>query len=319
MLRMAAIDVGTNSVKLLVAEWDGRKLRELDQRVYITRLGEGLGRRCRLRPKAVERTLRVLSHFHRIARRHHVHSIRAVCTQVLRIAKDREAFLRQCRKTTGLEVNVLRGEEEARLAFIGATWDLRVRQVTVIDIGGGSTQITCGRPGSPEKSCSLPIGAVVLTERFLGHDPPSAEELHALTSQTKRMLSTITVGGTELIGMGGTVTTLAALASRLKRMVPQKLHGRTIRRRALSDLLDGLSSMTLRKRKRTLRLDPGRADIVVAGGKILEMAMACLGFSRLRVSTFGLRHGLLLREALAAPKPSTYNRARENSPERPAP
>lgn len=288
-MTLAAIDVGTNSVKLLVGRVSSSRVIPVLHRARITRLGEGLGRSKRISPGAAERTLEALAEFRRLAEVRGAQAVAAAGTRALRAASNRAAFLARCRREAGVEVRVLSGREEARLAFLGAAGTQGGRgTVAAIDVGGGSTEIMVGEPPNRLRaSWSLPLGAVTLTERFLAHDPPTAKELALLREQARRRLARVPIRRVEdVLGIGGTVSAVLGLVGR---------EGRAARDEVES-LAERFSRLAAAARER-LGVEPGRADIVVAGVWILVEAMKHLGAGTLRSADGGLRHGMLLELA----------------------
>jgi exopolyphosphatase/guanosine-5'-triphosphate,3'-diphosphate pyrophosphatase len=290
---LAAIDIGTNSVKLLVGRVSGNHVTPLLQRVVITRLGEGLQKSGVIAPAAAERTIAALAELRALAERRGAKKISVTGTFVLRAAKNRRAFLQRCRRDVGLAVRVLSGTEEARISFQGASGAVRASRILAIDIGGGSTEIMLGAHTSLHASWSLPIGAVTLTERFLATDPPAARELTAMSAAIRRALRRVTarVGRHgELVGIGGTVSSILALLRR-----------KNVKSTTISALSTRLSLKTTEERER-MGIEPGRSDILVAGAWILNAAMLHLEAPSLRASVCGLRHGLLIDLARLSPR-----------------
>jgi exopolyphosphatase/guanosine-5'-triphosphate,3'-diphosphate pyrophosphatase len=289
-MTLAAIDVGTNSVKLLVGRVRAGRVIPLLHRARITRLGEGLGRSDWISPEAADRTLAALAEFRRLAEERGAREVAAAGTRALRAASNRAAFLARCRAEAGVEIRVLSGREEARLAFRGAAGAARGRgAVAAIDVGGGSTEVMLGEP--PDRlraSWSLPLGAVTLTERFLAHDPPTAAELARLRAEARRRLARVPAGraGGEVLGIGGTASVVLRLVGR----------GGRATRGQVEALAERLSRLTAAERER-LGVEPGRADIVAAGAWVLAEAMGRLGAPTLRAAGGGLRHGMLLEMA----------------------
>jgi exopolyphosphatase/guanosine-5'-triphosphate,3'-diphosphate pyrophosphatase len=275
----AAIDVGTNSLKLLVARV-GRRLVPLEERVVITRLGEGLARSGRISPAAAERTLRVLRTFLRRCRRCEV--VLAAGTEAVRRSPE---FAARVRRELGLEIRVLDGGEEGRLARLGGSADWP--GATTIEIGGGSTQVSDGR-----RTTSLPAGAVTLTERFLSSDPPAVAEIEAARLAIRALLAPVRIrAARRVVALGGTASTIGAM---WRRGDLKKAHGLTIPLGELESFLAEIASEPLARRRRRKGLEPKRADILVGGAVILTEAMRRLGAKRITLSVTGLRHGLLL-------------------------
>ncbi len=324
MTRRAAIDVGTNSVRLLVAEVaEARptsrrsshanpcrssprrvlvsslrlRLRPVLRRITITRLGEGLDAGGAIRPAAAARTAAAIEEFAALAAAAGVPQPLVVGTYALRAARNPEELFRRLDRP----VRVLTGEEEARLGFRGALAGLRIigapSHVLVLDIGGGSVELTLGTPRGIEETHSLPLGCVVLTRRFLAHDPPRAAEGAALRAHLARRLGPVLARlrrRLRLVGVGGTITTVAALAQRLVPYDPDKVHGYRLSAGAVRALTAGLLSRPLADRRRLPGLQPERADIIGAGALVLEHVLVELGRRFLVVSEADLLWALVL-------------------------
>lgn len=305
---LAAIDVGTNSVKLLVARVERSRVRPLLQKVVITRLGEGLGKRSTISHVAALRTLDTLAEFKRLAEEKGAERIAVVGTRALRAARNARNFVLRCRSELGETLSVLSEKEEARLAFMGSLSAGTRRTALVVDIGGGSVQMTLGTRRGPEWYSSAPLGAVVLTERHLHHDPPDPMELIELradilarlephlvrfAAQAKR--STLTQA--RLVGVGGTVATLAAIDARLRHVEPDRIHGRTLTAERVLQWVHRLEVMSAEDRLRVPGMQPGREDIIIAGAYVLSEIIPSFGAQTVVVSAAGLRHGLVLEMA----------------------
>lgn len=300
-MTLAAIDVGTNSVKLLVGRVEGREVAPLLHRSTVTRLGEGLDRSGRISAPAADRTIAALKEYLALAREKGATSIAAAGTQVFRAASNAADVLARIRQETELEVRVLTGEEEARLAFRGAAGAAKTPRVLAIDIGGGSTEVMAGGGEELHASWSVATGAVTLTERHLQSDPPTSAEMLALAADVNRALEPVVVRAgpdAELVGIGGTVAALLRALRLTTGDDPKEHHGRFVAFPEIEALSIRLSLMTTRERE-ALGLEPGRADIVVAGAWLLTAAMSRIEARGLRASARGLRHGLLLELARA--------------------
>ncbi len=298
-MTLAAIDIGTNSVKLLVGDVEGHQVTPLLHRAVNTRLGEGLHSSGRISKEAADRTIAALAEFRRLAEEKGVKKVAAVGTLALRMARNARAFVERCRGEAGLEVRVLTGEEEARLSFQGSSWATQAEQVAALDIGGGSTEIMVGTRLKLHASWSLAMGAVTLTEQYLQSDPPAAGEMMALSSAIRRHLVPVVarVGKSgELVGAGGTVAALLKVLRVVSGDDPREYHQKTVPFDTVSALGIHLSLKTVAERER-MGIEKGRADIIVAGAWILTAAMSHLEASSLRASAHGLRHGLLIELA----------------------
>lgn len=291
-----AIDVGSNTVKLLVADVRGDRIRPLEIRSAITRLGGGMDRTRRLSPAAQDRTISTLKKFAKRCRELSAGRVLAVGTEALRSAQNGSAFVRRCRRETGISVRILSGREEARLAFLGATTGRRERKLAAIDIGGGSTEIMIGRPGRLEAAVSLPLGAVRLTELHLKSDPPKLAERLSMLQHVCDVLSRLAgpvrravAGGAILLGIGGTCVNVARMAR--PRGSPD---GRVVTLETLEDILHRLAVLPLAKRKRVPGIDPDRADIILAGARIMAETLRELGRDAFTATVHGLRRGVIL-------------------------
>jgi exopolyphosphatase/guanosine-5'-triphosphate,3'-diphosphate pyrophosphatase len=301
MPTFAAIDVGTNTVRLLVAEADAPGAYAVrHQAQAITRLGEGLEATGHLTAAAIGRTVAAVAEYAATARRLGAVAVRAVATSAAREAANREAFLTAA-AAAGCAVEVVDPGEEARLTTLGALHLLPrpAARCLIIDIGGGSTEFTLAAGEVPRESVSLPLGVVKLTERFLPDDPPPAAALAALAAHVRGVLATGVpfrreLQSTEAVGTAGTVTTLAALELRLDPYDPLRVTGHRLTLERVRELSAWLAGMPLAERQHLPGLEPGRADVIVAGACLLAEALAVLGLEALTVTDGGLREGILL-------------------------
>jgi exopolyphosphatase/guanosine-5'-triphosphate,3'-diphosphate pyrophosphatase len=296
--RYAAIDVGTNSVLLLVAERrpDGR-LVAVEERAEITRLGRGVDATRRLDPEAIEETLRVLEAYAKDARELGAEDVVVSATSAARDASNGREFLDGARARAGVTVEIISGDEEARLSFASAWADFGAgAPLVVLDIGGGSTEFIFGDAGGQLGwRKSFDVGSVRLTERLLAGDPPTADELgraRALLAETFAGLPA-TPPGARLVGVAGTVTTLLAVARTVEPYDAALVHGATLSRDDVAHTVSRLAALPVRLRRTIPGLQPKRADVIVAGGLVLEAAMDALRVAEVVVSDRGLRWGLL--------------------------
>jgi exopolyphosphatase / guanosine-5'-triphosphate,3'-diphosphate pyrophosphatase len=295
----AAVDMGTNSVRLLVASPGDHGLRELARDMVITRLGQGVDAAGRLDPDAIARTTSVLLRYARRARALGADRIRVAATSAVRDASNRQELEAEVSAITGSPLEILPGDREAALSFLGATADLRAEPpFLVFDIGGGSTELVRGTT-TPESSVSLDIGSVRLTERVAPSDPPTTDDLDAMRSIAGETLATgekavsPREGGT-LVGVAGTTTTVQALALALDRYDPEAIHRTVLSRRAVEEVTGQLSGMTTAERRALPVMAPGREDVIVAGCVILAEIMDRWGFDACLVSERDILDGLVL-------------------------
>jgi exopolyphosphatase / guanosine-5'-triphosphate,3'-diphosphate pyrophosphatase len=297
--RVAALDIGTNSVLLLIAEATAEGPRAVLERATITRLGEGVDRTRTLAPAARQRTLACLASYAEEMKRLGVVACRAVGTSALRDATGGSDFTREAEAVLGVLPEVVRGEREAALTFRGALSGLSLSgAVTVFDVGGGSTEIVQGtRDGvaaHADDAVSLDIGSVRLFERHVTRDPPLPHELDRVREDIDVALATAprSTRARELVGVAGTVTTLAAVALELDDYDPARVHGFVLEYARVEELVQKLALMPLAERRGVRGLEPKRADVIVVGALIVERVMRFAQAKRLVVSDRGVRWGL---------------------------
>lgn len=304
-MRVATIDIGTNTTLLLIAEREpGRPLSPLLERATITRLGEGVDRSRRLAPDAVSRTRSCLDEYADLVRAHGVDRVAVVGTSAMRDAAGGESLRAHIRSALGVEVRVLSGEDEARLTFRGAlsglSWEER-KEVAVVDIGGGSTEVVIGQSGPTAGSAatlrfaqSFDIGSVRLTERFIRHDPPTTTELDAIRRMARTTFTAVPAldAGSHPVGVAGTVTTLAAVALGVVPYDAGQVHGCEIDREELRAVVERLGLLEVESRRNIPGIEPKRADVIVAGGIIVLTLLEHWDAHTLVVSDRGVRWGL---------------------------
>jgi exopolyphosphatase/guanosine-5'-triphosphate,3'-diphosphate pyrophosphatase len=285
-MRRAVIDIGTNTVKLLVAEVDGNQVVPVLSKDVTTRLGEGVDKSRRLLPAAITRTVKAVGEFVVEARKLGAADVRALTTSAAREAVNRDDFLAGVRTACDLEVEVITGQREAELIFRGVSSDpaWSSQPVLVLDVGGGSAEFIQGEAGKIERSQSLPLGAVRLTEQF-GDD--FATLIAFLRETLHKSLTGYDLHNRRMIGTGGTVTTLA-------RILSGKVDHASISQEEMRALVARLNALPLAERKKVPELPPERADIIVAGSATFMVAMELLGATDLTVSVRNLRYGALL-------------------------
>jgi exopolyphosphatase/guanosine-5'-triphosphate,3'-diphosphate pyrophosphatase len=300
--RFAAIDVGTNTVLLLVAERrPGGGFSPVVERAEITRLGRGVDRSGRLEPAAIAETVAALARFAAEARALGAADVACVATSAARDAANGGEFFDAARAAAGLAPEVISGDEEARLVY-GSAWRDFGRPgstLAVLDVGGGSTELVVGDAALPRAHASAQLGAVRLTERVVTGDPPPAAELAALraaAAEGARALPLAAIGDAAratLVGVAGTVTTLAAVRAGLATYDAGVVHGSELSGADLETLYRRLGGLTVAGRAALPGMEPKRADVIVAGGAIVLEVMRAAGFDRLTVSDRGVRWGLI--------------------------
>lgn len=298
MTRAAAIDVGTNSVRLLVADRAPDGLDEIERDLVITRMGQGVDASRKLADSAIERTVRAIADYHRRATDAGAGSVRIAATSAVRDSSDRQRFVDAVREATGLTPEVLTGEQEAHLSFLGAVTRLEADgPFLVLDVGGGSTEFVRGTK-DVEAWTSSDVGSVRLTERHIEHDPPTGQELEAVAADADRAVEEAKrrVGGdaATLIGLAGTITTLTAVSLGLDGYDRERIHHATLTAQVVRRLTDQLAGMTNDERRKLPVMPPGREDVIVAGALITVRVMEGFGFEKLIVSEADLLDGLVL-------------------------
>jgi len=311
--RVAAIDIGTNTVLLLVAEKreDG-SLAAVEERATITRLGEGVDKTRALAPAAIARTNECLSQYAAVIRAHGVDRVAVVGTSAMRDARGGEEVREHVSRAMGVEARVISGDEEARLTFSGAVSGLSLdgtRNVTVFDIGGGSTEVVHGTldaHGAAESIAfarSFDVGSVRLTERLVKGDPPTNDELEALRASADAAFAAVpalpadTREVREVVGIAGTMTTLAAVSLKMVPYDGARVHGHMMLRREVDQCVRDLAALRLDERRQVAGLEPKRADVIIAGGTIALALLERLDVNRVRISDRGVRWGLAERLA----------------------
>jgi exopolyphosphatase / guanosine-5'-triphosphate,3'-diphosphate pyrophosphatase len=295
---VAAIDCGTNSTRLLVRSPDGRAL---DRLMRITRLGEGVDRTGKLDPTAIGRTVDVLREFRSIMDRSSVDRARMTATSAARDATNREEFFREAAEVVGVEPELLTGDEEARLSFVGAVSELDPQRgpFLVVDIGGGSTEFSYGTTEC-ERTLSIDIGCVRITEKYLHHDPPLPEELSAAISVVDVWLDDVlraiegAADAATFVGLAGTVTTAAAIEQGLPRYDRERIHHFVLDKDAAEDVFRTLATESRADRIHNPGLDPDRADVIVGGMCVLVAIMRRFGYRQCLVSEADILDGLAL-------------------------
>ena len=306
MTPVAVVDIGTNSTRLLVAHVSGGSVEELDRRLAITRLGEGVDSRRKLLPTAIARVRNVLVDYRRVAEELGAERTLALATSAIRDAENGEAFLGELEWSYGFTTRLLSGDEEALLTFRGVASGRTIAESTlVVDVGGGSTELILGGPGGVSFHTSLDLGCVRLTERVLHGDPPTAEELEACGAHVRQLLREAVppeVDPTTALGVAGTVTTLATLDLGLEEEVPELVHGHKLAANRVERFLGELGARPVPELRELPGLHPERAPVIVAGVVVVLEILRHFGLEELEVSERDIMHGGALAAAeLSAP------------------
>ncbi|GAB2946878.1 exopolyphosphatase [Nonomuraea fastidiosa] len=309
-MRVAAIDCGTNSVRLLIADIGDGTLTDVERLNEIVRLGQGVDRTGRLAPEALERTFAKMREYQELIERHGATATRVVATSATRDAANRQDFVTGVRKIFGVEPEVITGAEEAELSFTGATRGLsRLSPETevargslapylVVDIGGGSTEFVVGSVHA-EGALSVDIGCVRLTERHLrdAGDPPKAEALEAVVADIEAALDRVEAEvpvrkAKTLVGLAGSVTTVSGIAQELPSYDPARIHHSRLSAEQVHEVTRRLLAMTHEERARIPVMHPGRVDVIGAGALILDRIVRRFKFSRVVVSEHDILDGM---------------------------
>ena len=303
MKNIASIDIGSNTVRLLILEsTDDQKLNLLVSKREVTRLGEGIDAQGKLTQHRMQKTLKVLSRFRQICLENGDPPLFAVATSAVREASNGKEFVRLAKKTTGIDIKIIPWEEEARLTLEGVYWKIphENRKVISLDIGGGSTEFILSEGKNIKGFCSTPLGVVRLTEKFITQHPVDEKEYHSLQNHLQFELQAVknklsTFPPELLIGTAGTVTTLAALKNNIYPYDPKKIHGSTFSQSEAESILEDLKRKSLNQRLLLKTIEPGREDLIIAGTAIVLETMRAFGCEILTVSEYSLREGLILR------------------------
>ncbi|GGY61121.1 Ppx/GppA phosphatase family protein [Streptomyces omiyaensis] len=304
MTRVAGIDCGTNSIRLLVADVhpETGELIELDRRMTIVRLGQDVDRTGRLAPEALERTFAACRAYAAVIEELGAERIRFVATSASRDAENRQDFVDGVVAILGVEPEVITGDQEAEFSFTGATGELRGDdRRLVVDIGGGSTEFVVGNR-HVEAARSVDIGCVRLTERHVRHDPVTAEEAEAIRADVRAALdlaaATVPIGTAEtLVGLAGSVTTVAAIALGLPEYDSTKIHHARIPAARVAEVTRLLLSSTHAERAAIPVIHPGRVDVIVAGALVLQEIVERVGAAEVVVSEHDILDGIALSVA----------------------
>ena len=303
--RLAGIDIGTLTCRLLIADLPPiGPLKELHSERRILRLGEGVDQLRRLKREAMDRVLRCLSEWRTVIAGHHVDAYTVVATSAVRDAQNRQEFLDRVTSETGLEVEILSGEEEARRTMLGIGSGLpaHVIDVLAVDIGGGSTEFINARKGQLPVARSIDIGVVRLSERLLLHDPPTGDEIEQARAWIRREMTEALAAmprmtGCVFVGTAGTITSLAAMAQQLPTYEPARIHNYRLTIETIANLEHQLLSRAKAERVGMPGLEKNREDVIAAGAIILRTVMETLAERECLVSDLGLREGVVLNLA----------------------
>jgi exopolyphosphatase/guanosine-5'-triphosphate,3'-diphosphate pyrophosphatase len=293
-VNVGAVDIGTNSVRLLITDPNGV---ELERHMQVTRLGQGVDVTGKLSSEGIERTVAVLGSYGELLRKHAVTRIRAAATSAARDAANSQLFFDAAEAALGARPELLPGEDEARFSFLGATTGLDAGQgpFLVVDIGGGSTEFVLGTD-APEQLISVDMGCVRMSERHLASDPPTQEQLQACAADVRSVLTDVSRAidvkrMRRMLGLAGTITALGAMAKGLTRYDPRATHHMLLTRVDVERAFARLAGATVEQR-RSMLIEPKRAEVIVGGAVVLLGILDVFGITELIVSETDILDGL---------------------------
>lgn len=297
MARKAIIDIGSNSIKFFVGELAADKtITTIEDANDIACLGEGLDKTGAISPEAMQRNVDGVAKFAARAKELGADEIVSVGTMALRKASNSADFIAAVKKACGVEVKIIPGEEEARLSYLAVLSGLTLQggDLVIFDTGGGSTEFIFGKGTNLEKRFSVNLGAVRITENYLTSDPVTKEQVDAAIAQINKEFEEAGVNGKpmQLVGMGGTVTSMGAVKHKMVKYDPAVIQGSDLTVKDIDEQIAEYSKRTIEQRKELPGLQPKRADVILAGACILKVITTRLGVDKLTISDRGLRHGL---------------------------
>lgn len=296
----AGIDIGTNTILLLIAEVEGNTIRPVVDAVKVVRLGEGVDKNRAFAPAAMDRAQACFQEYGKILQEHGVEHCRAVATSGSRDAENSAAFFRDMQPVLGFPIEVISGEEEAELSFLGALCEKeKPDNYALIDIGGGSTEFVCRGDDGDLVRKSFDLGCVRMKERFLHHDPATPEEIQAVQKNVEEVFDQdaeiwSAIQGKRLMGVAGTATYLSSANLELEEFDAEQVNGSSLSIEAIRELRKTMQEMTAEDRLGMGGMDSGRADVIVGGAIVLEEALKRSGHDEVEISVRGLRYGLVL-------------------------
>ena len=304
-VRVAVVDIGTNSTRLLIADVEGGDVKEIERRTTVTNMGRGVDHTGLICSDAMEDVCTVIADYKARYEEMGAERVMAIATSAVRDAGNGEAFIAELRERFDLNARLLTGEEEARLTYLGATAHRGEDTTLVFDIGGGSTELVIGSGSDVGFHTSLQAGTIRQSERHLTADPPHTHELEDLAADIRNLIERAIAAQPEgdrpvrAIAVAGTPTSLAAIDQELEPYDPRRVHGYQLGLHRIQRMLSRLSSLPLAERLRVPGLHPGRAPTIVAGTVILVQVMRAFGLQEIEVSELDILHGSALSAAMA--------------------
>lgn len=285
--KIAAIDIGTNSMRLLVAEVEGGQILKKKKTVYYTRIGEGVNKTRRINEAAFERNLRALETIKEICMEEEVDDYMIFGTSALRDASNGGEFIAAAKRLHNMDIRILTGKEEASYGLLGVSSSLHLQDMLIMDVGGGSTELVMVSKEVPVFLKSVDVGAVRMKEMFIRNDPPLENEIGKLELYVKNKigdsLNEIATEG-EMVGIGGTATTLSSMIQEMECYDPDRINGSRVSRKELTELIEKMKTMNYEERVQITGLDEKRADIILAGMVIVKAVLEATGKDHFIVS-----------------------------------
>ena len=304
-MKLGTIDIGTNSMRLLIADYKDNKIENRKKYINTTRIGQGVDQQGYITKDALERNLKALKEFSDKCKEEKCEKVYCMGTSALRDSKNGQDFVNKAKKLTDIDVKIICGEEESNLGFMGVlqgTEGDKKEAILVIDIGGGSTEFIVGNEEGIKFCKSENVGALRVTEKFITTDPISDEEFNDMATFIEdTILSTIeklkTMNISKLVGIGGAITSLSAMNQQLEVYSMEKVHNSVVTKKDLEKILQNLKIMTLNDKKTLKGLQPKRADIITSGVKILHIVMEKLEFEKIMISEYDNLEGLMCQNS----------------------
>ena len=304
-MKVGTIDIGTNSMRLLIADYENNKIKNRKKYINTTRIGQGVDKEGYITEEALERNLKALKDFSDKCVQEKCEKVYCMGTSALRDSKNGQYFVDRAKELTNIDVKIICGQEESNLGFMGVlegTEGNKKDDILVMDIGGGSTEFIVGNEDGIKFSKSENVGALRMTEKFITTDPISVEEFNNMTkfiedtiSSTLEKLKSMHIS--KLVGIGGAITSLSAINQQLEIYSMEKVHNSVVTKKELEKILQNLKNMTLNDKKTIKGLQPKRADIITAGVKILHIVMENLEFEEIMISEYDNLEGLICQNS----------------------
>ena len=304
-MKIGTIDIGTNSMRLLIADYNDNKIENRKKFINTTRIGQGVDKEGYITKEALERNLKSLKEFSDKCKEEECEKVYCMGTSALRDSKNGQEFVNEAKKLTDIDVKIICGEEESNLGFMGVlegTEGDKKEDILVIDIGGGSTEFIVGNEEGIKFCKSENVGALRMTENFITTDPINDEEFNDMTSFIEDIISSTidtikTMNISKLVGIGGAITSLSAMNQQLEVYSMEKVHNSVVTKKDLEKILQNLKIMTLSDKKTLKGLQPKRADIITAGVKILHIVMEKLEIENIMISEYDILEGLMCQNS----------------------